>query len=317
MLSAAGYWALCLLSQHNAGNKGAACAPRSSRARGKAAESNRGDGRSRGAGGGRVLAMLAAAGGGQGRAEDAAAAEHKPALFPGGEPAWINRAVPSAESISLAGAPAGALAGSLPHLGSRAVSLLSVLASPAPASPGLRWDMHSFLFVACAVVCCRPAFSAASEGRGCSIAVLRARPARRGAGRVTAHCAHRHAFGGKRARSSEWLCLTGQSRSCPARAPTVWEDSSVSGRVLVSWGHKGQGSENTSGRCQQCRALPVIVVKQENKGKCLQPELQMLRDNLRASDNLGQMHLSVPFLRGKGKGDGPVKLQGCHRLGAA
>ncbi|XP_040419618.1 dynamin-binding protein isoform X2 [Cygnus olor] len=87
--------------------------------------------------------MLAAAGGGQGRAKDAAAAEHKPALFPGGEPAWINTAVLSAESISLAGAPAGALAGSLPHLGSRAVSLLSVLASPASASPGLSFRYQS------------------------------------------------------------------------------------------------------------------------------------------------------------------------------
>lgn len=136
------------------------------------------------------LAMLAAAGGGQGRAQDAAAAEHKPALFPGGEPAWINRAVPSAESISLAGAPAGALAGSLLPVGSRAVLLLSVLACPAPASPGLRWDMHSFVFLACVAVCCRPAFSAASERRGCSIAVLCAQPALRGAGRATAHRAH-------------------------------------------------------------------------------------------------------------------------------
>lgn len=44
MLSAAGYWALCLHSQHNAGDKGTACAPRSPRATGKAVESNRSDG---------------------------------------------------------------------------------------------------------------------------------------------------------------------------------------------------------------------------------------------------------------------------------
>ena len=52
MLSAAGYWALCLYSQHNAGDKGTACAPRSPRATGKAVGSNRSDRRdSRGEGG--------------------------------------------------------------------------------------------------------------------------------------------------------------------------------------------------------------------------------------------------------------------------
>lgn len=56
------------------------------------------------------------AGGGEGRAEEAVPAEYKPALFPGGVSDWINRAVPSAESLSLAGSPAGALAGSWLHL---------------------------------------------------------------------------------------------------------------------------------------------------------------------------------------------------------
>lgn len=43
MLSAAGYWALCLYSQHKAGDKGTGCVPRSPRAMGKAAESNGSD----------------------------------------------------------------------------------------------------------------------------------------------------------------------------------------------------------------------------------------------------------------------------------
>lgn len=41
MLSAAGYWTLCCNSQHNAGDKGTACALRSPRAKGKAVESSR------------------------------------------------------------------------------------------------------------------------------------------------------------------------------------------------------------------------------------------------------------------------------------
>ncbi|XP_010408403.1 dynamin-binding protein isoform X3 [Corvus cornix cornix] len=55
----------------------------------------------------------------------------------GGESDWINRVVPSAERLSLAGSPAGTLAGSWPHLVSRDVFLLAVLASPLPDSPGL------------------------------------------------------------------------------------------------------------------------------------------------------------------------------------
>ncbi|XP_041875015.1 dynamin-binding protein isoform X3 [Corvus kubaryi] len=55
----------------------------------------------------------------------------------GGESDWINRVVPSAERLSLAGSPTGTLAGSWPHLVSRDVFLLAVLASPLPDSPGL------------------------------------------------------------------------------------------------------------------------------------------------------------------------------------
>ncbi|XP_017581581.1 PREDICTED: dynamin-binding protein isoform X2 [Corvus brachyrhynchos] len=77
------------------------------------------------------------AGGGEGGDEEAVNAEYKPALFPGGESDWINRVVPSAERLSLAGSPAGTLAGSWPHLVSRDVFLLAVLASPLPDSPGL------------------------------------------------------------------------------------------------------------------------------------------------------------------------------------
>ncbi|XP_019149368.1 dynamin-binding protein isoform X2 [Corvus cornix cornix] len=77
------------------------------------------------------------AGGGERRDEEAVPAEYKPALFPGGESDWINRVVPSAERLSLAGSPAGTLAGSWPHLVSRDVFLLAVLASPLPDSPGL------------------------------------------------------------------------------------------------------------------------------------------------------------------------------------
>ncbi|XP_041875014.1 dynamin-binding protein isoform X2 [Corvus kubaryi] len=77
------------------------------------------------------------AGGGERRDEEAVPAEYKPALFPGGESDWINRVVPSAERLSLAGSPTGTLAGSWPHLVSRDVFLLAVLASPLPDSPGL------------------------------------------------------------------------------------------------------------------------------------------------------------------------------------
>lgn len=64
VLSAAGYWALCLYSQHNAGDKGTACAPRSPRATGKTVESNRSDRQDgRGEGGqGPGCSVLAAAG---------------------------------------------------------------------------------------------------------------------------------------------------------------------------------------------------------------------------------------------------------------
>lgn len=41
------------------------------------------------------------AGGGERRDEEAVPAEYKPALFPGGASDWINRMVPSAESLSL------------------------------------------------------------------------------------------------------------------------------------------------------------------------------------------------------------------------
>ncbi|XP_048167075.1 dynamin-binding protein isoform X2 [Corvus hawaiiensis] len=77
------------------------------------------------------------AGGGERRDEEAVPVEYKPALFPGGESDWINRVVPSAERLSLAGSPTGTLAGSWPHLVSRDVFLLAVLASPLPDSPGL------------------------------------------------------------------------------------------------------------------------------------------------------------------------------------
>lgn len=60
MLSAAGYWALCLYSQHNAGDKGTACAPRSPRATGKAVESNGSDGRDGRGEGGQGLAAARA-----------------------------------------------------------------------------------------------------------------------------------------------------------------------------------------------------------------------------------------------------------------
>lgn len=64
MLSAAGYLALCLYSQHIAGDKGTACAPRSPHTTGKAVVSNRSDRRdSRGEGGqGPGDSLLAAAG---------------------------------------------------------------------------------------------------------------------------------------------------------------------------------------------------------------------------------------------------------------
>ncbi|XP_031972522.1 dynamin-binding protein isoform X2 [Corvus moneduloides] len=77
------------------------------------------------------------AGGGERRDEEAVPAEYKPALFPGGESDWINRVVPSAERLSLAGSPTGTLAGSWRHLVSRDVFLLAVLASPLPDPPGL------------------------------------------------------------------------------------------------------------------------------------------------------------------------------------
>lgn len=51
VLSATGYWALCLYSQHNAGDKGTACDPKSPCATRKAVERNRNDRRdSRGEG---------------------------------------------------------------------------------------------------------------------------------------------------------------------------------------------------------------------------------------------------------------------------
>lgn len=58
--------------------------------------------------------------------EGCGSAEHRPSLFPGGESDWINMAVLSAESVSLAGSPAGTCGGSLPYLHSRAVFLLCV-----------------------------------------------------------------------------------------------------------------------------------------------------------------------------------------------
>lgn len=70
------------------------------------------------------------AGGGERRDEEAVPAEYKPALFPGGESDWINRVVPSAESLSLAASPAGTLTGSGLHLVSRDIFLLPGLASP-------------------------------------------------------------------------------------------------------------------------------------------------------------------------------------------
>lgn len=79
------------------------------------------------------------AGGGERRDEEAVPAEYKPSLFPGGESDWINRMVPSAESLSLAGSPTGTLTGSGLHLVSRDIFLLPVLASALPDSPGLRW----------------------------------------------------------------------------------------------------------------------------------------------------------------------------------
>lgn len=79
------------------------------------------------------------AGGGERRDEEAVPAEYKPALFPGGESDWINRMVPSAESLSLAGSPTGTLTGAWLHFVSRDIFLLPVLASSLPDSPGLRW----------------------------------------------------------------------------------------------------------------------------------------------------------------------------------
>lgn len=81
------------------------------------------------------------AGGGERRDEEAVPAEYKPSLFPGGESDWINRMVPSAESLSLAGSPTGTLTGSGLHLVSRDIFLLPVLASALPDSPGLRWAL--------------------------------------------------------------------------------------------------------------------------------------------------------------------------------
>lgn len=78
------------------------------------------------------------AGGGERRDEEAVPAEYKPSLFPGGESDWINRMVPSAESLSLAGSPAGTRAGSWLHLVSGDVFLLPVLASPLHDFPGIR-----------------------------------------------------------------------------------------------------------------------------------------------------------------------------------
>lgn len=147
MLSVAGYWALCLHSQHNAGDKGTACAPRSPRATGRQRRAigvtdGTAEVRVAGAGVQRAGCSRGTAGGGEGRAEEAVPAEYKPALFPGGESDWINRAVPSAESLSLAGSPTGTLTGSWLHLVSGDVFLLPLLASPLPDSPGLRWAVH-------------------------------------------------------------------------------------------------------------------------------------------------------------------------------
>lgn len=112
-------------------------------------------------------------GGGERRDEEAVPAEYKPALFPGGESDWINRMVPSAESLSLAGSPTGTLTGTWLHRVSRDIFLLPVLASPLPDSAGLRWAVCGCAEkgalggpCVCALLCCHCALSALSWAGG-------------------------------------------------------------------------------------------------------------------------------------------------------
>lgn len=215
------------------------------------------------------------AGGGERRDEEAVPAEYKPALFPGGESDWINRMVPSAESLSLPGSPTGTLTGSWLHLISRDIFLLPVFTSPLPDSPELRWAVCGCtgkgcpwggrVFVFCGVV---TALFLPLAGQGLTNGADMGRVSAAWSG--TAPGALGAALGGRRGcPTAGQVCPNGQNGAgCDVggRQPVP---RALVGRTPMSQRHRGHGSESTAERCWQCCPVPGFAVDLKVKANSL------------------------------------------------